>query len=257
MLAGVDIGSTTTKAVLMNSDYQILAYDITLSGNNFKQSCRVTLDAALKKIGASVEDLTSIVSTGYGRYMTELPCKVITEITCCARGAHFLHPEARTIIDIGGQDTKVIRVDEHGRVIDFALNDKCAAGTGKFLERIAVSLGLGMEEMAALSLESNITLPISSTCTVFAETEVISRLSGGEPLQGIVKGLYNSLAGRIHTLAQRMMDHYSVLVCGGGSKDVGLVEELRQMTGAVLLVPQQVDPRLVPAIGAALIAGEQ
>ena len=203
----------------------------------------------------SLDDVASIVTTGYGRFISGLDSKAMSEITCCAQGAHHLHPGARTLIDIGGQDSKAIKINSAGRVVQFSLNDKCAAGTGRFLERIAVSLELELDRMAELSINSENKLPISSTCTVFAETEVISRISSGEPIESIVRGLHSALASRIHTLAVGLNIEKDIFVCGGGAKNGGLVKELRELLGDVVL-PSDVDPRLVPAIGAALIARE-
>jgi len=256
MFAGVDIGSTSTKAVLM-SDSRILGYHIVLSGSNFRQSSQVALDEAVKKANGDFRDIVGIVATGYGRYITEVTGETVTEITCAGRGALFVRPGARTILDIGGQDVKAIKIGQSGRVLDFALNDKCAAGTGRFLERIATSLGLSLDEMAALSVGSAAKVPISSTCTVFAETEVISRISNGESLEGIARGLHSALAVRIYGLARRLKIQEEVLICGGGALNAGLVRELGDLIGDITLPPAGMDPRLLPAIGAALIASER
>lgn len=255
MFAGVDIGSTSTKAVLM-SDSRILGYHIVPSGSNFRQSSQVALDEAIKKANGDSRDIIGIVATGYGRYITEVTGETVTEITCAGRGALFVRPGARTILDIGGQDVKAIKISQSGRVLDFALNDKCAAGTGRFLERIATSLGLGLDEFATLAVGSTTKLPISSTCTVFAETEVISRISSGESLEGIARGLHSALAGRIYGLALRLKIQEEVLVCGGGALNAGLVRELGDLIGDITLPPSGTDPRLLPAIGAAIIAKE-
>jgi predicted CoA-substrate-specific enzyme activase len=256
MFAGVDIGSASTKAVLM-SDSGILSYHILGSGSDFRKSSQEALNEAIKKIGATVSDIDRIITTGYGRYITQVGSEAVTEISCGARGVSFLCPEARTIVDIGGQDTKAIRISDTGQVLNFAMNDKCAAGTGRFLERIAFSLGLDLDKMAALSLKSSTIAAISSTCTVFAETEVVSRISRGEPLEGIVRGLHNALAGRIYGLVLRVGIEGTALACGGGALNAGLVRELRDFVGDIALPPSGLDPRLLPAVGAALIARER
>ncbi len=259
MFAGLDIGSTSTKAVLMN-DKRILASHILLSGRDFHESSVLVMEKVLKELNMKLEDISLTITTGYGRFiaaLTEAPSEEVTEITCCARGAYFLCPTSRTIIDIGGQDVKAIKINETGRVTDFALNDKCAAGTGRFLERIAGSLGLTMDEMTDLSLKSNIKLPLSNTCTVFAETEVVSRISKGEPIEGIARGIHNALGGRICALAERLGIQEDIFICGGGAKNAGLVREIQDTIGRLTLPPQEIDPRLVPAIGAALIAKER
>jgi predicted CoA-substrate-specific enzyme activase len=255
VFAGVDLGSTTTKVVLVNEVNTIIGTHLAPSGNNFRRTAEAVLHAVIDKTHSSPADIEAMVTTGYGRFISGLESKAMSEITCCARGAYYLHPGARTVIDIGGQDSKVIKIDSAGRVIQFSLNDKCAAGTGRFLERIAVSLELALEEMAELSVNAKHKLPISSTCTVFAETEVISRISNGESIESIVRGLHSALASRIHTLVVGLNMERDVFVCGGGAKNAGLVKELRGLLGEVVL-PSGRDPRLVPAIGAALLASE-
>lgn len=251
--AGLDSGSTSTEVVLLEEGGSIVGTHILPSGKDFRKSAETVLRAVMDMTSCGLNDLASIVTTGYGRFITGLNSKVMSEITCCSRGAHYLHPSTRTVIDIGGQDCKAIKINNAGKVVQFSLNDKCAAGTGRFLERIAVSLELDLEKMAELSLQSQNKLPISSTCTVFAETEVISRISSGEPVESIIKGLHSALASRIYTLASGLNVERDVFVCGGGAKNAGLVKELSELVGEVTL-PSVIDPRLVPAIGAALIA---
>ena len=253
VFAGVDSGSTSTKAVLLDEGGTIVGTHIVPSGKDFRKSVKVVLHTAMDKTHSGLDDIAAIVTTGYGRFISGLNSKAMSEITCCGRGAHYLHSPARTVIDIGGQDSKAIRIDNTGKVVQFSLNDKCAAGTGRFLERIAVSLELDLEKMAELSVQSQKKLPISSTCTVFAETEVISRISNGEAIEGIVRGLHSALASRIYILAAGLNIEKDIFVCGGGAKNAGLVKELEELLGEVTL-PAGTDPRLVPAIGAALIA---
>jgi predicted CoA-substrate-specific enzyme activase len=253
LFAGVDSGSTSTKAVLIDEGGIIVGTHIVPSGNNLRKSAEVALHTALEKTHSGLDDLAAIVTTGYGRFISGLNSKAMSEITCCGRGANYLHSAARTVIDIGGQDSKAIKIDNAGKVVQFSMNDKCAAGTGRFLERIADSLELDLEKMADLSVHSQEKVPISSTCTVFAETEVISRVSKGEAVAGIVKGLHSALASRIFTLVVGLNIVKDVFVCGGGAKNAGLVKELEELLGEVTL-PSGIDPRLVPGIGAALIA---
>ena len=253
LFAGLDSGSTSTKAVLLDENGTIMGAHIVLSGKDFRKSAETVLRTVMDKTHSGLEDLAAVVATGYGRFITGLNSKAMSEITCCGRGAHHLHPGARTVIDIGGQDSKAIKINNAGKVVQFSLNDKCAAGTGRFLERIAVSLELDLEKMAQLSVHSEKKLPISSTCTVFAETEVISRISNGEPIEGIVKGLHSALASRIYTLAVGLNIEKDIFICGGGAKNAGLVKEIEELFGEAVL-PSGIDPRLVPAIGAALIA---
>lgn len=253
LFAGVDLGSTSTKAVLLDEGGIIRGTHLVPSGKDYKKSAEVVLQTVLDETHSGLEDLVAIVTTGYGRFISGLNSKTMSEITCCGRGANYLHSATRTVIDIGGQDSKAIMIDNAGKVVQFSMNDKCAAGTGRFLERIALSLELDMETMAELSVNSLKKFPISSQCTVFAETEVISRISNGESMEGIVKGLHSALASRIYTLAVGLNIEKDIFVCGGGAKNAGLVKELEECLGEVVL-PQGIDPRLVPAIGAALIA---
>lgn len=253
LFAGLDLGSTSTKAVFLDENGTIIGAKIVPTGGNFRKSAEITLHALLDKTCSTLDELGAIVSTGYGRFISGFNSKAMSEITCCGRGAHHLHPTVRTVIDIGGQDSKVIKLDSRGRVIQFALNDKCAAGAGKFLERIAVSLELDLEKMAKLSMQSSIKLPISTQCTVFAEAEVISRISNGESLEGIVKGIHSALADRIFTLMTGLNIEKDIMICGGGAKNGGMVKELEERLGEIVL-PQEIDPRLVAAIGAALLA---
>lgn len=253
LFAGVDLGSTSTKAVIVDEAQTIRGSHIASSGNNYKKTGEIVLKEALGESKSNLDDLTSIISTGYGRFVFGLTSKARSEITCCARGAHYLHSNTRTVIDVGGQDSKAIKIDGSGKVLQFSLNDKCAAGTGRFLERIAASLELSLEKMAELSVQSDVSLPISSQCTVFAETEVISKISNGSPIDHIIKGLHTALASRIFSLAVGLDVESDIFICGGGAKNRALVKELEGCFGNVL-VPRSIDPRLVPAIGAALIA---
>jgi predicted CoA-substrate-specific enzyme activase len=183
IVAGMDIGSITTETVILQGN-QILTSIILPTGANSRKAAERSLAAALEKAAIKPEDLTTIVTTGYGRASFSAANKRITEITCHARGAHFVHPQTRTVIDIGGQDSKVIRLDGQGRNVDFQMNDKCAAGTGRFLEVMAQALEVSVEELGALSLGASRTIKISSMCTVFAESEATSLMARGQSAQG-------------------------------------------------------------------------
>jgi predicted CoA-substrate-specific enzyme activase len=250
---GLDLGSTSTKIVLINQDKTIINTYITGSGNNFRKSAGKALNTILSDTDLELNDIANIVATGYGRFISDLDAKPMSEITCCGRGANFLPPGTRTIIDIGGQDSKAIRIDDKGKVLQFAMNDKCAAGTGRFLDRIAASLELSVEEMGEISVNSKEELPISSQCTVFAETEVISKISIGESIEGIVRGLHSALSSRIFNLVVGLNIEKDIFLCGGGAKNIGMIEGLRNHLTEII-VPHDIDPRLVPAIGAALLS---
>jgi predicted CoA-substrate-specific enzyme activase len=198
--------------------------------------------------------LDFIVATGYGRINVPFADKQITEITCHARGIRALFLTARTVIDIGGQDSKGIKLDAGGKVINFVMNDKCAAGTGRFLEVIADSLGIPLAEMGDLSLTAREAVPISNTCTVFAEHEVTSRLAEGVGIPEIVAGLHAAIAKRVVNLVRTLGLQKDVAVTGGGAEDAGLVRAVSEALGLEVLVPEK--PRLTAALGAACLAEE-
>jgi predicted CoA-substrate-specific enzyme activase len=246
--AGVDIGSTMTKAVIMNGG--ILASVIGPTGPEHRKLANRVMEEALKKAGLSFDEITYVVATGYGRVNVPFADKQITEISCHARGVGYLLPEARTVIDIGGQDSKAIKLNE-GRAVDFVMNDKCAAGSGRFLEVTAESLGVKLEDMGKLSLEAKGRAEISNICTVFAAQEVVAQLAAGTPLADIIAGLHEAIATRIYGMARRLKIEREVAVTGGGAKNIGLVKALEAKLGYPVLLPPE--PLLTGAIGAALL----
>lgn len=246
--AGVDIGSTMTKVVIMNE--ATLASVIGPTGPEHRKLANRVMEEALAKAKLSFDDITYVVATGYGRINVPFADKQITEISCHARGVAHLLPEARTVIDIGGQDSKGIKLKE-GRAVDFVMNDKCAAGTGRFLEVTAEGLGVSLEDMGRLSLEAKNKVEISSTCTVFAAQEVVTKLSEGVALPDIIAGLHEAIATRIYGMVRRLKIEREVALTGGGAKDIGLVKALEAKLGFPVLVPPE--PLLTGAIGAALL----
>jgi predicted CoA-substrate-specific enzyme activase len=209
---------------------------------------------ALAKAKLPFEAVTYVVATGYGRINVPFADKQITEITCHARGVGYLLPEARTVIDIGGQDCKGIKLNDNGKVVDFVMNDKCAAGTGRFLEVTAEELGVKLEDMGRLCLEAENKVEISSTCTVFAAQEVVGKLSSGVPLLDIIAGLHEAIATRIYRMVKRVKIEREVVITGGGAKNIGLVKALEAKLGFPALVPDE--PLLTGAIGAALLGSD-
>ena len=212
------------------------------------------LDSALKMAGITRQQVGRIVSTGYGRGTIGMGDESITEITCHARGAHYLDPSVRTVIDIGGQDSKVIRLDEHGSVTNFVMNDKCAAGTGRFLEMMARTMEMSMEEMSRRGLEWKEEIQISSMCTVFAESEVVSLIARNKDPADIIHGLNQSIAGRTAALLRRIGEEGAYMMTGGVAMNRGVVEVLEQKLGNRILVSEHA--QLCGAIGAALLARE-
>ena len=249
--AGVDIGSTMTKVVLVGGGEEISLIGPT--GPEHRKLANRVMERALQEAGIAFGDVTFIVATGYGRINVPFADKQVTEITCHAKGLASLLPSARTVVDIGGQDSKGIRI-ENGKVVDFVMNDKCAAGTGRFLEIIAEALGVPLERLGEMSLAADKPAVIGNMCTVFAEQEVISQLAGGEPVPNLVAGIHQAIAGRIFGLVSKLKIKPDVALTGGGAKNIGLVKALEAKFGCPVLVPEE--PLITGALGAALIGKE-
>jgi predicted CoA-substrate-specific enzyme activase len=212
------------------------------------------MDEALKKAAISFQSITYIVSTGYGRINVPFADKQFTEITCHAKGISSLFPNAETIIDIGGQDVKGIKIDGYGKIIDFAMNDKCAAGTGRFIEVIADTLGVPLDKVGDLSLQSRNPAKISNICTIWAQQEVAASLAEGVPISDLLAGVHQSLADRISRMVSRLRVEEAVIVTGGGAKNKGLLKALSEQLGHKILVPEE--PLITGALGAALMGKE-
>ncbi len=251
IFAGIDIGSTMTKVVMVNEQEEVLASVIGPTGAEHRHLALTVIDEAVRKIGISFEELDFIVATGYGRINVPFADKQITEITCHARGIRAIFPGARVIIDVGGQDSKGIKLDSEGKVADFTMNDKCAAGTGRFLEVIAETLGVKLTDMGALSLTAKGYVNISNMCTVFAEHEVTSRLAEGAGVPEIVAGLHEAIAGRVVNMVRRLGFEKDVVFTGGGAKNIGLVKAIEGKVEFPVLVPPE--PFITGALGAALL----
>lgn len=249
--AGIDIGSTMTKVVIMSD--QIVASIIGPTGPEHRKLANKVMEEALAKASLRFEDLSYIVATGYGRINVPFADRQVTEITCHAKGLHHLLPTVKTIVDVGGQDSKGIKIN-NGKVTSFVMNDKCAAGTGRFLEIIAESLGVPLEKLGALSLTAERAAEISSTCTVFAEHEVINKLAGGESVANLVAGIHESVATRVYALVTKLKIEPDVAITGGGAKNMGLVKALEEKFGYSVLVPPE--PLITGALGAALVGRE-
>lgn len=248
---GIDIGSTMTKVVIADEDEKMMASHIGPTGAEHRHLALKVMDETIRKAGLSFEQLDFIVATGYGRINVPFADKQITEITCHARGIRALFPSARIVIDIGGQDSKGIKLDAEGKVANFVMNDKCAAGTGRFLEVISETLGVNLTDMGALSLTAKGFVQISNMCTVFAEHEVTSRLAEGAGVAEIVAGLHEAIAGRVVNMTRHLGIEKDVVVTGGGAKNIGLVKAIEGKVGFPVLTPPE--PFITGALGAALI----
>ena len=254
LYAGIDSGSTSTDVVILNQDREIVAQAILPTGAGAAAGADRALDEALGKAGLTREDISATVTTGYGRGAIQLGDQSITEITCHAKGAFFLAPSVRTIIDIGGQDSKVIRVDEAGNVVNFVMNDKCAAGTGRFLELMARTLELSLDEMSTAGLDWKEDVTISSMCTVFAESEVVSLIAQNKTPADIIHGLNRSVASKTVSLCRRVGGEEAYMMTGGVSKNRGVAAEIEKLLGVKLHISEKA--QLNGALGAALFALE-
>jgi predicted CoA-substrate-specific enzyme activase len=249
--AGIDVGSLSTDAVVMR-DGEILASSIINTGAAAKVAAERAFKLALSKAGLQVSDVEACVATGYGRMSVSFASSQVTEITCHGRGAAWLSPGVRTVIDIGGQDSKAIRIDARGNVVDFLMNDKCAAGTGRFLEVMADRLELELDALGREDQRAVGAAKISSMCTVFAESEVVSLIAQDVSRPEIIRGLHRSIAERVAGLANRLGLKPEVMMTGGVAKNPGVVRAFSEKLGVGIILPPE--PQIVGAMGAALIA---
>jgi len=251
--AGIDIGSTMTKVVIIDENEGLTASFHSASVPEHQRLAGRMMLETLSLAGLKSQDIAFIVSTGYGRVNVPFADKQITEISCHARAVSRLLPAVRTVIDIGGQDCKAIKVN-NGKVIDFVMNDKCAAGTGRFIEVIAESLRVKLEDVGPLSLDAQSEVAIANTCTVFAEREVVAQLTAGVPVADLLAGVHKAIATRIYGMASRLKIEREVAVSGGGAKNAGLIRAIETKLGYPVSIPAQ--PLLMGAFGAAMLAKE-
>jgi predicted CoA-substrate-specific enzyme activase len=254
-VAGIDIGSLTAKTVILDDQARVVGHALVPTGAISQRAGETSFESALKIAGIVSGNIHYVLATGYGRNNVPYAKGEMTEITCHAKGAYHLFPETRTIIDIGGQDSKAISVNDAGGATNFMMNDKCAAGSGRFLEVMARALEIELDQMGELSLQSTKEVPISSMCTVFAESEVVSAVARGLDPHDIINGIHHAIAKRVSVLVEHVGVKERVLMSGGVAKNVGVVRALEKQLHTTLLIPK--DPQLVGAIGAALIALER
>ena len=253
-VAGIDIGAGTAKTVIL-TDRRIVSYSVLPTGGDSVEAARKTLEGSLKKADILFTDLQQIIATGYSRNIVPFANKTMTEITCHARGANFLIPQARTVIDIGCQDSKAIKINERGMVTNFMMNDKCAAGTGRFIEVIAQALGLRIEDVGPAALTSKDYCEISSTCTVFAETEIISQRAQGRSREDLIAGALKSIARRVSIMVSNLGQVEQVVFTGGVAKNVGVKKALEEALGVDIMIPEE--PQIAGALGAAIFADDE
>jgi predicted CoA-substrate-specific enzyme activase len=256
--AGVDVGSTQTKAVILaagegdSESPRIVARAVVDTGAHVSRAAERAFHAACREAGLDPREVGLVVGTGYGRYKIAFGHAQVTEISCHARGAHFVLPETRTVIDIGGQDAKVIRVGPEGEVRDFVMNDKCAAGTGRFLANAAEVLGLRLEEIGPLSLQATDPVKLTTVCTVFVESDILSYLAQGRRPEDILRGVHLAIARRTVSLARRIPIEPAVTFTGGVARNVGMVRALEEVLGLSIHVSPE--SHFMGALGAALFA---
>ena len=254
LTAGIDVGATYTKAVLLDGDRRVLARSLVKTGFNLARASDQGYRELLEAAGVRPEEVDYVASTGYGRYVVPFRDLQITELTCHARGAWFLFPETRTVLDVGGQTVKAIKNDERGKVRSFRLNDKCAAGTGAFLEKTARYMGHDPGEIGELAMRSSQPVTISSVCAVFAESEVINHLTSGTRAEDIMYGAVLSLAARSIQLMKRVGMEPQVTFVGGMSRNQAFIRALRAELGQEVNVPGDEMGHHAGALGAALLA---
>lgn len=249
---GIDFGSTTAKAVILDREGRIVASSVSHKGSVSDESAKAAIADALAQAGITEAQLARTIATGYGRRMLDIADKSYTEITCHARGAVAMVPEARLVIDIGGQDSKVISIDANGLVSQFAMNDRCAAGTGKFFEALARAVQVPLEEMGPMALEARDNIVISSMCATFAETEVIALLAEGKSKPEVLGAVHAAVASRTVGLVARVGKREPIVMTGGVAKNVAAVHYIEQALDVKLIIP--FSPQIAGAYGAALIA---
>ena len=254
-VAGADIGSTTAKVVILDGEGKIAATSLGPTGASIVEAAQRRFKEAIEAAKIDEHEVEFVVGTGYGRFKIPFGHTQITEISCHAKGAHYLFPGTRTIVDIGGQDTKAIGADERGEVADFCMNDKCAAGTGRFLDNAALAVGLSIDEIGPISLKAAKPLRITNVCTVFVESEIMSHMARGEKIEDVLRGVHNAIAIRSIALMRRVGITPEVTFTGGVSRNVGMVQALEGQLGTKVNVSPL--SQYVGAIGAALYALER
>lgn len=252
IFAGVDVGASRTKVALINTEKELKGYSVKKSGTDFSRTSDICLDEAMSMAGISRDNILRTVSTGYGRKNVPFSNDTRTEIGCHAKGAYYYFPRAMTIIDIGGQDNKIIKLDEAGKRTNFKMNRKCAAGTGAFLEEMSARLDIPLEAMDELAKQSEEMVELGSFCTVFSATEVLEKIRQGKKVPDIIKGLFFSVIKRV--MEMDLITNHVTMTGGVVEHNPFLVEMVREITTAQILIPEH--PQLTGAVGAALFAIE-
>jgi predicted CoA-substrate-specific enzyme activase len=255
LVGGVDVGSTQTKAVIMDGQRRVLGRSLIDTGGIITAAAENAFQLAVADAGVERSDVAYVVGTGYGRYKVTFGDTQVTEISCHARGGQYLFPKTRTVLDIGGQDTKAIKIGPEGQVLDFCMNDKCAAGTGRFLGAAAMALDIPLGELGPLALLAKNAVKITTTCTVFAETEIINWLARGKKVEDVLMGVHQAIATRSISLLRRVGVEDEVTFTGGVTRNNAMVKILEEMLETHLNVSEEA--HYMGAIGASLFALEK
>lgn len=256
IVAGCDVGSLTSKTVIMKAG-RIIGSSIIKSKPRPQDSANAALEDALKSAGVSKNDIKYCIGTGYGREKIEFVDEVVSEIQCHGKGARWMLPTAETVIDIGGQDCKTMKLDKDGNVGRFAANDKCASGTGRFLEVMAKVLGVSIDELGKLSAKAKEPITLASTCTVWAQADVIKYINSGIPIEDIGAGINTAMAVRVAILVNSVKPEGDIFMTGGVAKNIGVLETLEKLLGRRIKRARKADPQIAGALGAAILAMER
>jgi predicted CoA-substrate-specific enzyme activase len=248
---GIDIGSAFSKGVIIK-DSDLAAYHITPSGANYQTAGEAIRQELLKQANLSQNDIVAVVATGTGAASVTFASRQMSEIVCTARGINSVFPLAKTVIEVAGQSSKVIKINEKGMVTDFTVSEKCAAGSGRFIEVIANVLRIDLKDFGPLSLKSKEAVTFGTGCAVFGESEAVTRVAEGIPKQDIAAGVNQALASKISSLAKKIRFAEPCAICGGGALNTGLIKAIEQELQTKLLIPPQ--PQIITALGAAIIA---
>jgi len=252
LFMGIDIGSTTSKGVI-TKDGKLLAYHLLPSGVNYRAVAQKLREELLAKVGLSPEEIAYTIATGHGASSVPFSNQRVADIRCCARGIKNIFPSVRTIIDVQGMSSQVLKLNEQGGMTNFVVSEKCAAGSGRFLEIIANVLRIDLEDVGRFSLRSKNPITFTTGCAVFGESEAISRVAEGIPKEDILAGVHKALANKLSALTDRIGLEQDCAISGGGALDIGLIKSIEEKLGIRLLVPAQ--PQVITALGAAIMAG--
>ncbi|ADC65344.1 CoA-substrate-specific enzyme activase [Ferroglobus placidus DSM 10642] len=256
MFVGVDVGSKYTKVVVMNENKEVLSYVVTRTGTDLKKTSTSALEEAVEKAGISLENVKRIVATGFGKIAAPFADDETTQVIAAAKGAYYVRPSTRTVIEVGAEESRAISLDDNGNVKDFALADKCAAGAGSFVDAMVRYLEVTPEEFGRLALQATKSIPMNAQCVIFAESEVVSLLHANVPKAEISRAIHDAIADRVASIARRLEIRDDVLLIGGLANDVGFIDAMKRELEREVYVPENYPPEVVPAIGAAIVALE-